>query len=246
MSGHSKWSTIKHKKSRTDAKRSKVWGKLIREVTVAARMGGADPGANPRLRKAMQDARAANMPKDRIDRAVHGATAKDAARYEELTYEGYGPAGVAVLVECLTDNRNRTLSDVRVAFDKNGGRLGSGGSVRFVFRQEGQLIFAPAEDRAMPSEEQLLQVGLELEIDDVKQEGESLIVTCAPARFHAVLSAYEQADLVPGESQLAMVARNDVTVRGKELRQLFTLLEQLEDLDDVQKVWSNAAWNDEL
>ncbi|MEM7589560.1 MAG: YebC/PmpR family DNA-binding transcriptional regulator [Myxococcota bacterium] len=244
MAGHNKWSKIKHKKGHADAKRSKLWTKLVREMTVAARLGGPDASANPRLRKAVLEAQRANMPKDNIARAIgRGSDPKQGDQYEELVYEGYGPGGVAVLVECLTDNRNRTISDVRVAFNKNNGQLGQSGCVQFEFRQEGQLLFEKSAQQPQ-LEDDLLQVGLEAAIDDVRAQEEDLLVTCPTQQFHTVLQTYEKAGFTPKQAQLARVAQNEIHLQGEQLKQLLILLNELEDLDDVQQVHSNATWND--
>ncbi|MEM7402668.1 MAG: YebC/PmpR family DNA-binding transcriptional regulator [Myxococcota bacterium] len=245
MAGHNKWSKIKHKKGHADARRSKLWTKLVREMTVATRLGGPDAAANPRLRKAVLEAQRANMPKDNIARAIsRGSDPKQGAQYEELLYEGYGPAGVAVVVECLTDNRNRTISDVRVAFNKNNGQLGQSGCVQFEFRQEGQLLFA-ASPQQPDLEDQLLHIGLEAGIDDVRAQDEEFVVTCPTQQFHTVLQTYEKAGFTPKLAQLARVAQNEIQLQGEPLKQLLILLNELEDLDDVQQVHSNATWNDD-
>ncbi len=241
MSGHNKWSKVKNRKGAVDAKRSKVWTKIIREITMAAKLGGEDPNGNARLRKALDDGRLANIPKDTIQRAMSRAsTDTGGADYEELTYDGYGPAGVAILVECLTDNRNRTIGDVRSAFNKNGGNLGSSGSVSFMFKKKGQFVFdkSPEEGKA-PSEDALLEIGLEHDIEDVINDGDSFVVLCAPEGFHALRELFVKAGYVPSRAELAQIPDSTVHIAGDHAKTLLKLIDILEDLDDVQNVWSN-------
>jgi YebC/PmpR family DNA-binding regulatory protein len=246
MAGHNKWSKIKHKKGATDAKRSKVWTKIIREVSVAARMGGPDPMANPRLRKAVDDAKAANMPKENIQRAIAKASGAEGDNLEELVYEGYGPGGVAIVVECMTDNRNRTGSDVRSAMNKKGGNLGSPGSVLFSFKKKGQIIFdkEPKEGK-VANEDSLLEIGMEHGAEDVSEENDCFLVTCEPEKFLLLKDAFESAELIPSSSELCMVPDNLVKISGDSAKTLLSLIEGLEDLDDVQNVWSNMDIDDE-
>lgn len=238
MAGHSKWANIQHRKNAQDAKRGKIFTKLIREVTVAARQGGGDPASNPRLRLAIDRALAANMPKDNIERAIRKATGSlEGAEYEEVRYEGYAPGGVAVLVECMTDNRNRTVSEVRHAFAKHGGNLGSEGSVAYLFRKVGVLSFAPGAD-----ENRILEIALEAGAEDVArfEEDGSIEVLTAPEGFEAVRDALIRAGLKPDEAEVTMRAATEVTVEGETARAVVKLLDHLEDLDDVQRVYSNA------
>jgi YebC/PmpR family DNA-binding regulatory protein len=240
MAGHNKWSKIKHKKGAADAKRSKVWTKIIREITISARMGGEDPGSNPRLRKAIDDARSANMPKDNISRAISKGTGGDGDNLEEVVYEGYGPNGVALIVECMTDNRNRTLSDVRTIIQKKGGNLGAPGSVMFSFNKKGQFTFEKAKNQGkIPSEDALLEVGLEYGIEDVSEEADSFVVTCAPEYYLGLKEAFEKANMVISTSELTMIPENYVRVSGDNATKLVSIIEGLEDLDDVQNVYTN-------
>lgn len=239
MAGHNKWSKIKHKKGAADAKRSKVWTKIIREITVAARMGGEDPSANPRLRKALDDARSANMPKENMQRAVSKASGADANELEELTYEGYGPGGVAIVVECMTDNRNRTLSDVRTVIQKKGGNLGATGSVLFGFNKKGQFIFDKEElDKAI-NEDQFLEIGLDYGIEDVLEDDAVFTVTCDPKFYLELKEAFLAAGLKPTTSELTMLPDNYVKIGGDNAQKLVSMIDSLEDLDDVQNVFTN-------
>ncbi|MDW8479077.1 MAG: YebC/PmpR family DNA-binding transcriptional regulator [Xanthomonadales bacterium] len=238
MAGHSKWANIQHRKNAQDARRGRIFTKLIREITVAARQGGGDPGANPRLRLAIDRALAANMPKDNIERAIRKATGGlEGADYEEVRYEGYAPGGVAVLVECMTDNRNRTVSEVRHAFAKHGGNLGTEGSVAYLFRKVGVLSFAPGAD-----EGRILEVALEAGAEDVVgfPEDGSVEVLTAPERFEAVREALVRAGLRPDEAEVTLRAATEVPVSGDTARAVVRLLDHLEELDDVQRVHSNA------
>jgi YebC/PmpR family DNA-binding regulatory protein len=241
MAGHNKWSKIKHKKGAADAKRSKVWTKIIREVTVAARLGGADVSANPRLRKAVDDARAANIPKDTLSRALSKGAGGDEADYEELRYEGYGPGGVALMIDCTTDNRNRAAADVRSVLRKGGGSLGKDGSVAFLFTKLGQLAFdkAPDEGGKVPTEDDLMEIGLEHGADDVTDEGDSFLVTCAPDAFNGLREAFDNAGYVPALANIEQVPSTSVTLTGDDAATLLKLIDKLEDLDDVQNVWAN-------
>lgn len=238
MAGHNKWSKIKHKKGAADAKRSKVWTKIIREITISSRLGGEDPSTNPRLRKAIDDARSANMPKDNIQRAISKGTGGEGENLEELVYEGYGAGGVAIVVECMTDNRNRTLGDVRTIIQKKGGNLGATGSVLFSFHKKGQFVFDATKPNA-PSEDMLLEIGLEHGIEDVSTEDESLVVTCSVENYLGLKDAFESAKLVAETSELTMIPDNYIKVSGDNAKKLLTMIEGLEDLDDVQNVYSN-------
>jgi YebC/PmpR family DNA-binding regulatory protein len=238
MSGHSKWANIKHRKAAADAKKGKVFTRLIKEITVAAKLGGADQNANPRLRLAMDKAREANMTKDSVQNAIkRGAGQLDGVSYEEARYEGYGPGGAAVLVDCLTDNRTRTVAEVRHAFTKNGGNLGSDGSVSYLFHHVGQFVFAPgtSEDRVM---EAALDAGAE---DVVKNDDGSIELTCAPADFHAVKAALDKAGLKAELAEVTMKPTAESALPGDESARLQRLLEALENLDDVQNVYTTAV-----
>jgi YebC/PmpR family DNA-binding regulatory protein len=239
MAGHNKWSKIKHKKGAADAKRSKVWTKIIREITISSRMGGEDPGSNPRLRKAIDDARAANMPKDNIIRAINKGQGSEGDNLEELTYEGYGPGGVAIVVECMTDNRNRTLSDVRTAIQKRGGNLGASGSVLFGFSKKGKISFEKeANKQKNLSEDSLLEIGLEHGVEDISDEGDAFVVTCAPENYLNLKEAFESAGLI-ASGELTMIPDNYVRVSGDSADKLVAMIDALEDLDDVQNVYTN-------
>lgn len=236
MSGHSKWATIKRAKAKEDAKKSKVFTRLIRELTVAARMGGGDPGGNPRLRDAISKSQAANMPKDTMMRAVHrGAGGDDGVALEEITYEGYGIAGVAVLVECMTDNRNRTVGEVRHAFSKHGGNMGTTGSVGFMFEKKGVISFEPGAD-----EELILEKALEAGADDVVTNDDgSVDVMTTPETFTAVKEAMDAAKLKYVHADISMEAMTKVTLDFEAAEKTLALLDRLEELDDVQNVYSN-------
>ena len=241
MAGHNKWSKIKHKKGREDARRSKVWTKLIREITVAAKLGGLDPAGNPRLRKALDDARAGNMPKDTIDRAVkRGDSDDDDANYEELVYEGYGPAGVALFIECTTDNRNRTSGDVGSVLRRGNGTLGKSGSVAYLFEKKGLFIFDKTPDEGTaPIEDGLLEIGLDHGAEDVLDDGKTFTVTSTPSDFNELREAFGLAGFPPIEANIAMMPQTTVKIEGNDARAVFRLIDALEDLDDVQNVWSN-------
>jgi YebC/PmpR family DNA-binding regulatory protein len=236
MSGHSKWATIKHKKGALDAKRGKIFTRLIKEITVAAKAGGGDPDGNPRLRSAILAAKAENMPQDNIKRAIQRGTGElEGASYEEISFEGYGPGGVAVIVDSLTDNRNRTVSEVRFAFSKNGGNLGEPGSVRFMFSKKGVIAIEKAE----ATEEKLMDIVLEHGGEDLNDEGESWEIVTDPAAFEAVLEAVKAAKIPTVMSEVTMVASTYTKLEGAPANQMIRLLEALEDLDDVQNVYSN-------
>jgi YebC/PmpR family DNA-binding regulatory protein len=236
MSGHSKWSTIKHKKGAADAKRGKVFTKIIKEITVAARLGGGDEDANPRLRTALLKARAANMPKDNWERAIKKGTGDlEGVEYQELTYEAYGPGGVAIIIETLTDNKNRTAADVRSILTKSGGSLGTTGSVSYLFNRKGILAF----DAEKYSEEQIFEVALEAGAEDVSTQGDSIEVITAPDDFEAVLDAVTEANLERSMAEVTLVPDSTVTLDDDATRKALTLLERLEDNDDVQSVSSN-------
>ncbi len=245
MAGHNKWSKVKHKKAAADSKRSKVWTKIIREITVAARMGGEEPSSNPRLRKAIDDARSANMPKDNILRAIAKGSGGEGENLEELTYEGYGPGGVAIVVECMTDNRNRTLSDVRTAIQKKGGNLGATGSVLFSFHKKGEFFFdRSGNGKNIAHEDVLLEVGLEHGIEDVTEDKDGFVVTCSVENYLGLKDAFVGAKLEPDTSELTMIPDNYVNITGDNAKKLLAMIEALEDLDDVQNVFTNMEIDD--
>ena len=238
MAGHSKWANIQHRKNRQDAKRGKIFTKLIKEITVAAKLGGGDPNANPRLRLALDKAREANMTKDSVQSAIkRGTGTLEGVTYEEARYEGYGPGGAAVLVDCLTDNRTRTVADVRHAFTKNGGNLGSDGSVAFLFKHCGQFVFAPGT-----SEDKVMEAGLDAGAEDVvKNDDGSVELICAPADFEPVKRALEKAGLKPELAEITMKATTEASLGGDEGARMRRLIEALENLDDVQDVYTTAV-----
>ncbi|WP_397535424.1 YebC/PmpR family DNA-binding transcriptional regulator [Roseateles sp.] len=238
MAGHSKWANIQHRKGRQDEKRGKIWTRLTREIIVAARTGGGDIAMNPRLRLAIDKAKAANMPADNIKRNVDKATGNlDGVTYEEIRYEGYGIGGAAVIVDCMTDNRVRTVAEVRHAFSKYGGNLGTEGSVAFQFKHCGQLVFAPGT-----SEDKVMEVALEAGAEDVLTDDEGAIeVLTAPSDFEAVKNALEAAGLKPEIAEVTMRAENSIELIGDDAARMQKLLDVIEDLDDVQEVFHNAS-----
>jgi YebC/PmpR family DNA-binding regulatory protein len=237
MSGHSKWSSIKHKKAAKDAKRGKIFTKMIKEITVAARMGGGDINANPRLRTAVTTARTSSMPSDNIERAIKKGTGElEGVNYEEISYEGYGPAGVAIMVSILTDNRNRTVAEIRNIFDKHGGNLGASGCVAWMFSKKGLITV----EKSAAAEERVFEVALEAGADDIGDGGEVFEVTVAPERLEDVKTALEKGGIAVASAEVAMVPQNTITLRGREAEQTLKLLEVLEDHDDVQKVAANV------
>lgn len=241
MAGHSKWANIKHRKEGQDKKRGKIFTKLIREITVAARAGGGDIHTNPRLRLVVDKALSQNMTRDTIDRAIkRGAGAEDSAAMEEITYEGYGPAGVAVLVHCLTDNRNRTVSEVRFAFTKAGGNLGASGSVSYLFVKQGVLTFSPGSD-----ENKIMEVALDTGAEDVVvNDDKSIDVITKPEDFERVKDAVSKAKLTPEQAEITMNASTNVQIADKETAEkVMRLIDALEDLDDVQAVYTNADFS---
>jgi YebC/PmpR family DNA-binding regulatory protein len=237
MAGHSKWANIQHRKGRQDEKRGKVWTRIIREITVAARQGGADIGANPRLRLAVDKAKAANMPADRIKYNIDKASgALEGVQYEEIRYEGYGIGGAAIIVDTMTDNRVRTVAEVRHAFSKYGGNLGTDGSVAFQFKHCGQLVFAPGT-----SEDKVMEVALEAGAEDVISDADGAVeVLTGPAEFEAVRDALEAAGLKPELAEVTMRAENSIELAGDDAARMQKLLDVIEDLDDVQDVYHNA------
>jgi YebC/PmpR family DNA-binding regulatory protein len=244
VSGHSKWSTIKRKKGANDAKRGKIFTKLIKEITIAAKMGGGDPEGNPRLRSAVTAAKSENMPKDNIDRAIKKGTGDlDGAVYEEILYEGYGPGGIAVLVETMTDNKNRTVADIRHYFAKSGGNLGESGCVGWMFDKKGTI----SVDKEGVTEEELMDLALEAGAEDVVEEEDSFQIITAPEAFNDVVEQLEKANVKFSEATMSMIAQNTIDVtEEKTARSLLRLLDNLEDHDDVQKVHANFDIADEL
>jgi YebC/PmpR family DNA-binding regulatory protein len=238
MAGHSKWANIQHRKNRQDAKRGSLWTKIIREVTVAARDGGADPTMNPRLRLALEKARLANVPKDKLQNAIaRGAGKIEGANYEEVRYEGYGIGGAAVMIDCVTDNRTRTVAEVRHALSKHGGNLGTDGSVAFNFKHCGLFLFAPGT-----SEDKVMEAALEAGAEDVAtNEDGSIEVICAPSDFEAVKQALAKAGLAPEVAEITMKPLTETVLRGEEGQKMQRLLDALDDLDDVQAVYTTAA-----
>lgn len=241
MAGHSKWANIKHKKAATDAKRGKIWTRLIKEITVAARMGGADVDANPRLRLAVDKAADANMPKENVTRAIQrGSGSLEGANYEEVRYEGYGIGGAAIIVDCMTDNRVRTVAEVRHAFNKNGGNMGNEGSVAFMFKHCGQLMFAPGVD-----EDKLMEAALDAGADDVIQDEEGgFEVLCDPFAFAGVKDALEKAGFKAEVAEIIMKPATETVFTGDDAIKMQKILDALENLDDVQEVYTNALIED--
>jgi YebC/PmpR family DNA-binding regulatory protein len=241
MSGHNKWSTIKHKKGAADAKRGKVFTKIIKEITVAAKLGGGDPDGNPRLRTAIDKAKAENMPKDNVERAIKkGVGGLEGTNYEETTYEGYGPGGTAVLVEVMTDNRNRTVSDVRSTFTKCNGNMGEAGCVAWLFDKKGLLVFSNDTDF-----DKLFEASIEAGADDVTDEGEQYEVLTDPAAFTEVKNALEAAGFKPESAEVTMIPQTMVKLEGKNAENMLKLMDRLEDNDDVQNVYANFDISEE-
>jgi len=238
MAGHSKWANIKHRKAAADAKKGKVFTRLIKEITVAAKLGGGDPNTNPRLRLAMDKAREANMTKDSVQNAIkRGSGQLDGVSYEEVRYEGYGTGGAAVMVDCLTDNRTRTVAEVRHAFTKNGGNVGSDGSVAYLFKHCGQFLLAPGT-----SEDQVMEAAIDAGAEDVtRNEDGSVEVVCAPADFAAVKEALEKAGLKPELAEITMKPTTEAQLGGDDAARMRQLLDALENLDDVQNVYTTAV-----
>jgi YebC/PmpR family DNA-binding regulatory protein len=241
MSGHSKWANIKHRKAAADSKKGKIFTRLIKEITVAARMGGGDPDMNPRLRLAMEKGREANMAKDSVQNAIkRGSGLLEGVSYEEARYEGYGPGGAAVIVDCLTDNRTRTVAEVRHAFARSGGNMGSDGSVAFLFKHCGLFVFAPGA-----SEEKVMEAALEAGAEDVVANDDgSIEVLSAPNDFHAVKAALEKAGFKPELAEVTMKPVNETALAGGDAPRMKSLLEALEGLDDVQDVYTTAVFED--
>lgn len=241
MSGHSKWHTIKHKKGAADAKRGKIFTRIIKELTIAARNGGGDPDMNPRLRTIIAEAKSVNMPADNIKRAIRRGTGEEEGlTYEEIMYEGYGPGGVAVMVDAITDNRNRTVSEIRHIFSKYGGNLGESNSVAWMFDRKGIIVVT----RAGVAEDTLMNAALEAGADDMQEDGESWEVTCSPDAHPAVLEAVKALGLEPTRSEIAMLPKNTVAIEGKAITQMMKLMDALDDSDDTRNVWTNADFDE--
>lgn len=242
MSGHSKWATTKRKKAAIDAKRGKMFTKLIKEITIAAREGGGDPAGNPRLRLAIDNAKSANMPQDNIDRAIKKATGElEGVSYHEFTYEGYAPAGIALMVEVATDNKNRTVAEVRHVFSKNGGTLGESGSVAWMFERKG-IITLPKQGK---SEDDVMEIILEAGADDLQSEDDFYEVQTSLEAFEPVRRALAEKDYTIENASLQWIAQNSVRISGEDAEKIIKLIEALEDLDDVQNVYSNADFDEE-
>ncbi|MCC6451262.1 MAG: YebC/PmpR family DNA-binding transcriptional regulator [Acidobacteria bacterium] len=237
MSGHSKWHTIKHKKGALDAKRGKIFTKLIKEITVAARTGGSgDVDSNARLRKVVNDAKGQNMPNDTIDRAIKRGTGElEGVSYDEVMYEGYGPNGVAVMVEGLTDNRNRTVAEIRHIFSKNGGNMGESGSVAWMFDKKGYIVV----DKAAKSEEELFEIAIEAGADDMQDDGDVFEIYTAPDAFDTVLEAIKAAGIEPQAAEISQIPQNYIKLEGGDAKTMLKLYDALDDNDDVQKVYAN-------
>ncbi|MFO7554621.1 MAG: YebC/PmpR family DNA-binding transcriptional regulator [Desulfobacterales bacterium] len=243
MSGHSKWSSIKHKKGITDARRGKIFTKLIKEITAAARMGGGDSNANPRLRSAILDAKSENMPKDNIERAIKKGTGElDGVSYEESIYEGYGPGGAAVYIESLTDNKNRAVADIRHILAKAGGNLGANGCVAWMFEKKGYIV---VENHSV-DEDVLMETAIDAGAEDVREDNSNYEVITAPKDFEVVKTAVEKKSIPYIVAEITMFPQSTVNLKGKEAEQMVKLMETLEDCDDVQKVYTNADIPEEL
>ena len=243
MSGHSKWSSIKHKKGAADAKRGKIFTKLIKEITVAARMGGGDPEGNPRLRTAIAAAKSENMPKENIERGIKKGTGElEGVSYEEASYEGYGPGGVAVLVDCLTDNKNRTVADIKHLFERHGGNLGEPGCVAWIFEQKGLMVF----EKDKVDEEELFDSALEAGAEDVREEETEFEVITAPSDFESVKQAIDDAGFSYSLAEVTKIPQNTVKVEGKKAQQTMNLMQSIEDHDDVSHVYANCDIPDDV
>ena len=242
MSGHSKWATIKHKKGAADAKRGKIFTRIIKEITIAAKGGGGDPDGNPRLRTAIAAAKAENMPQDNIKRAIQKGTGElEGAAYEEMTYEGYGPGGVAILVDVLTDNKNRAASEIRHAFSKNNGNLGTPGSVAHMFTKKGVIVVA----KSAADEDKLTEIVLDAGAEDLNDEGENWEILTAPHDYEAVTEALKAAKITPEHAEVTMIASTYTKLEGAPAAAMMRLLEAIEDLDDTQNVYSNFEMDEE-
>ena len=242
MSGHSKWATIKHKKGALDAKRGKIFTRLIREITIAAKGGGGDPDGNPRLRGAIAAAKAENMPADNIKRAIQKGTGElEGASYEEIQFEGYGPGGVAVIVQTMTDNRNRAVSEIRHAFSKNGGNLGETGSVGYMFSKKGVIVVA----KSAVDEDKLTEIVLEAGAEDLSDQGENWEIITGPKEYEAVVEAIKVAKITPEHAEVTMIASTYQKLEGAQAAAMVRLLDVIEDLDDTQNVYSNFDMDEE-
>ncbi len=243
MSGHSKWSSIKHKKGATDAKRGKIFTKLIKEITVAARMGGGDPDANPRMRTAIAAAKSENMPKDNIERAIKKGTGElEGVNYEESTYEGYGPGGAAVFIESVTDNKNRAVADIRHIFSKNGGNLGENGCVAWMFDKKGYI----AIEKKVVDEDSLMETSIEAGAEDVREDNGSFEIITEPDDFESVKTAIDKAAIVYIDAEITMLPQSTTNLEGKQALQMVKLMEALDDCEDVQKVYTSADIPEEI
>ena len=241
MAGHSKWANIRHRKERMDSKRGKTFSRIIKEATVAARMGGADPANNPRLRLALEKARAANVPSDTLERAVkRGAGLIEGVEYAEIRYEGYGPGGVAVIVDCLTDNKNRALSDIRHAFSKHGGNLAANGAVSYLFSRQGQMLYAPG-----CAQEKIIETAIENGAEDYQSGDDgSLEITCEASTFSVLLDALRSADLPPDDADIVMRTTTDTALSEQDAGKMRRLIAVLEDLDDTQHIYTSAVFDE--
>lgn len=236
MSGHSKWHSIKHKKAAADSKRGKTFTKIIKEISMAARIGGGDPEANARLRKAVQDARAENMPADNIKRAILKGTGQlGGSILEEVIYEGYGPGGAALFVEALTDNRNRTVSELRHIFSKNGGNIGQEGCVAWMFKRKGYIVV----EKEKAQEDKLLEVAMNAAAEDIREDGSNFEIITAPEKYEGVVEALKSANIETAASNIGYLPQSYIKLEGKQAQQMLRLMEELEDHDDVQHVWAN-------
>ena len=243
MSGHSKWSSIKHKKGATDAKRGKIFSKLIKEITVAARMGGGDPDSNPRLRSVILTAKSENMPKDNMERAIKKGTGElEGVNYEESTYEGYGPGGAAVFLESLTDNKNRAVADIRHIFNKHGGNLGENGCVAWMFDKKGYI----AVEKSTVDEDTLMEIAIEASAEDVREDNGSFEIITKPDDFESVKEAIDKASIPYIDAEITMLPQSTTNLEGKQALQMVKLMEALDDCDDVQKVYTNADIPEEI
>ncbi len=243
MSGHSKWANIKHKKGAADARRGKIFTKLIKEITVAARMGSGDINANPRLRAAVMTAKVENMPKDNIERAIKKGTGElEGVSYEESTYEGYGPGGAAILIDSLTDNKNRAVSEIRHALSKHGGNMGESGCVAWMFDKKGYIVI----EKSVIGEDALMEKALDAGAEDVRDDGDNWEVLCEPEAFEQVKEALDKAGIASVVAEVTMVPKNMAPVEGESAQKLIRLIDALEDLDDVQKVYTNADLPDDI
>ena len=243
MSGHSKWASIKHKKGAADAKRGKVFSRLNKEITVAARLGGGDPGGNPRLRAAIQAAKAENMPKDNMERAIKKGTGElEGVSYEECNYEAYGPGGVAIMIDCLTDNKNRTVAEVKHLFERHGGNLGEPGCVSWIFEKKGLIVF----ERESVEEERLLELALEAGAEDIKEEETQFEILTDPSDFESVKKAFDGEGLPYTVAEVSMIPQNTVSLEGRDAERMLNLIETLEEHDDINHVYANFDIPDEV